>query len=143
MRNSSRNLPSLAERMAADPQLAAEITAIQFEGLEQDRYDRERSFVCRHIGLFFILGFLMAFGPIIAILALASRIDFGSPAGLTDLTRLVAVSIAGVILVLFCAARPGSKNSATALGKVLLLAAMFLLVAIPMSGGFDAFMRLF
>ena len=133
----ARSQPSFEERIAGDPTLAAEVAAIRFEADEGDRFDRGRSFVCRHIGLLYGLGFLMAFGPIFAILTLASSIDFGSTSGTSLLLKLTYVTFAGFLLILFCAARPGSKNWATALAKVLGMAAILLAIAIPLIGGFD------
>ena len=142
MRRHFKNQPPIEELTAADPALAAAIAAIRFEGEEQECYDRQHSIVCRHFGLFIWTAMIMAFGPVFAIVALAGRVDFGSPGGLGLLWKLMATSATGFLLVLFCFARPGSRSWLTAWGKVLLVVAMFMAIAIPMIGGFDALMNL-
>jgi hypothetical protein len=134
----STNEPSIGDNIENDPRFASEVLAIQFQAIEQDRYDKEHSFICRYWGFFSTLGMLMAFGPIFAMVALAGRIDFGSDSGLRLLSALMATSVFGIFLILFCFARPGSKNWSAALGKVLLMVGGFMAVASLILIGLDA-----
>lgn len=89
-------------------------------------YDnRQRSFVCRHLGVCMSCGLMLAVTPLL-VMAMAT----GSVA---QLVELACTSFTGLLLTGFCLARPGHRCWATALiEELVVLACVSMLGIFPL-----------
>ncbi len=112
MRKPSNNQPSM-EELAQDAERQAEIAAQVFQADGKDRYDRENNFVYRHFMVFIGIGIAMAMVPFFAMVFLGSTLKFAS-ADSNILWMLIAVSLAGIFVILFTVVRGNSEKWFTA-----------------------------